>query len=566
MCNHRKGLKAARRHKMGTKWVEKMRRGKNEVPFKLGDVRPSARLGRPARALLYVSVLAAVAGGGLGGGVAAAEAAPNIPIWGRIADDVRTAGPQIIQMFPDAKPNMFSGSAVSRMLPRAGNFIKWGGAYVVAPMLVNEAMRWFYDEAKKSTGTDLDKWYRSQGLGSPLYPFPETHYQHMTPGTSPIFLCNTSGGTVWSFHNRYINSYETFLISGNGVPGSYSGSCAAPALRDLSPAGQAALGDAVSQYVQSNPEAVRSALDPVANVNQWRDDPYADPECKADTDGDGVPDCVEHEMKDEGGDPNDPNKLPSTEVREVSRKTTTTRLPNGGSITTTRIDYSDGSSKVIEVRREVTIWRDPITGELVTTAITTTTTTRTTKEGQTKTEQQQKREERREPRPDPLPDPDPEGDADKDGIPNKDDPDRKEELQKEAEKKQEEEKKKEEEQQKMPDAPPLGDNPKFEKPKFDDLQKTWDESLQKLSDTAKDRFPFGLKNPMEQFKSMSVAGSPCPPLNVTFGTVAGTALGGTINVCDTPMAKTSHEVIRPMLAWLLIGMTVVACARIAGSA
>lgn len=50
-------------------------------------------------------------------------------------------------------------------------------------------------------------------------------------------------------------------------------------------------------------------ITPAPNMNQWFDNPYADPQ--SDTDGDGVPDWQEHEA---GTDPNDPASTPTAPV------------------------------------------------------------------------------------------------------------------------------------------------------------------------------------------------------------------------------------------------------------
>lgn len=103
----------------------------------------------------------------------------------------------------------------------------------------------------------------------------------------------------------------------------------------------------------------------------------------------------------------------------------------------------------------------------------------------------------------------------------------------------------------------------FKLPNFDGLSKKWDEGLSKLKNDASKKFPFGLGNPAKAFQTVSGDGSPCPPLQITFATIRGTTLGGEVDVCGTAMAKTSHDIIRPVLAWVLIGMTILACAKIA---
>lgn len=391
-------------------------------------------------------------------------------VAGRIAASTRTFSlAELEASIGGSVPGAFNGNTITKVLPKAGRFIKWGGAYVIAPTLINAAFQWLYNETKQSSGNgDLDSWWNN--TGSALYPSPPPVMY--APGSKEMKLkgVDTCYNNIGGFHHAqaYYSGAEAYgagsyydgdqwRLSGyqtrdQGASEAEffnnrrSGCDTKPpqTLRELEsarPGTMSAIPDVVARYIEANPTAIRPYLQPAPNQNQWDDNPYSDR--TLDTDGDGVTDAIEFDDPYSGGDPNDPAKKPTAAPYETGRSTVTEKLPNGGTQTTTTVTYSNGKTAKTVTTSTTTATTNP-NGTITTTTTTTIETTSPEGETTTKTHTSSNTAPAE-------PSEDPDGDDDKDGTPNKDDPEYKAKKEKEAEekaKKEAEEKDKKEKEEK----------------------------------------------------------------------------------------------------------------------
>lgn len=250
---------------------------------------------------------------------------------------------------------------------RWGRLIPYAGAAVAAGSLIYAALDWFYKEAQRSTGTSLDEWAEGVAVGGValtvsirlLYPgtsYAEYGYAWSYGGgshqggdpagtTVPYKMSVTESDWMDAFGEAYAEwcaahcdegyfaLVTTYVVSGQGCGGLIvMGVLSAPrcylvmAWDDLSdwidnhpdagPAARGILHDYLQHqegqpwwpYTYEEPYGPGSGieLDPVPNINQWYDNPYANPQL--DTDGDGWPDWKEVVG---GTDPLDPNDYPA---------------------------------------------------------------------------------------------------------------------------------------------------------------------------------------------------------------------------------------------------------------
>ena len=268
---------------------------------------------------------------------------PNHVLFGPAVDAA-------IRNLEKAEVVQLAESSVTKTI-RWGRYVRYGGALVIGASLVLTALDWFYNEARKSTGTSLDDWW------------------------------NLTGTTVWvavvgdpfcqngaQYYRWYANSHE-WSSSNIGNTRQYAGDCGAdyvahfeqyklsryalhPVTRapDLTAVPSDVLADFASptqawvrgggdrpplpDWIQSHPDAadgVKQALtdyineqdaqgnipqsfaeplpgltlDPAPTGNQWYDNPFFNP--YEDTDGDGWPDWFEW---DTGADPSNAGSQP----------------------------------------------------------------------------------------------------------------------------------------------------------------------------------------------------------------------------------------------------------------
>lgn len=243
---------------------------------------------------------------------------------------------------------------VDGTLANVAKVVRWGarvgfvGAVVLqGPQLINAGLQWFYDVAKKSTGTALDQWYADSQVTNPC-PATSTFttidsVECTINGNSVYFhtgwnqgaqgynasyaYLDGSGATVygyWPDNNHWqtlvpslasaIDGYNYWL----GLAG-YKAPTLSQALT-ADPSAAAALGNQVLPdfvdhltqdpqfpytYANPLPGIGDVVIQPTPTANQWFDDPYAYP--TMDTDGDGWPDWVEWRL---GSDPTNAASIP----------------------------------------------------------------------------------------------------------------------------------------------------------------------------------------------------------------------------------------------------------------
>ena len=546
------------------------------------------RWGRPARVVLSLSLLS-LAGSAL-------AAAPNLPLTPDPLPDrvVRHVGRMPSNILLDAlgpsKPAQMMMRTTANLpttLAKAGKFVKWGGVYVLAPSLVNGALHWLYDQAQQAgnpIGVNplFDSWYKSKPQpqnGGGTYPsIGSYNYDSTLPNCYGKSLVDNQYAKVGEYISYYVARHKDG--SAYYTMGAYNSTTAqqtspgsninppftnvtelckklAPAQvlepptleewsKKLSPTDYEKVGrdlaEGLGKYITANPDSIRPSLDPLATPNQWTDNPYTDP--AGDLDKDGVPDYVEVER---GTDPDDPMSKPDD--RDVVSKTTvTTRNPDGSTTTTTTTKYSDGTQEVVKVTVRKETIKNP---DGSTTTRTTTTTETTDRDGKTTTKT--RTEEKTDPAPEPAPEPPKEegpcvaaggtwgGEPPACTMPEKE-PD--------------------------PEVPTFDKPDPFKPPNFDLLKTKWNDQLKNLSEATKDKFPFGLVNPVQSLSMSGVdgEGSPCPPLRFDVVSLPEAKIGMNVDACGTVGAKYTHDYLRPLVSWLLIGLTVFACARVAGQA
>lgn len=295
---------------------------------------------RAALALLALAV----------GGSALAQDVQS-PIRSRVPEAIKTwTQEEILREFgPITRTGGGFGGRVIRQLPKAGRYIKWGGGLIIGGILVNDALSWFYNEAKRSTGTALDDWYRPGVSGQAGVVFTVTArnicgFGEYFGGTvTEKRICASSveearnfvdatlaaanvSAAPWSAPAGRTDMIERLLLSDSGPLGDH--------LRNH-PDAVNALKDAVAEYLNTHPDLIPSLLDPIPNANQLADD-IVDP--GLDTDGDGMTDG--DELRRGPGVTTTPGNRPH---------------PDDGPIT----DPSDPASKPVDTDGDgIPDWRD----------------------------------------------------------------------------------------------------------------------------------------------------------------------------------------------------------------
>lgn len=282
----------------------------------------------------------------------------------RITQETKTfTTDEILREFGDGTRSTPAKGKIRRTLPRAGKYLKWGGPLIFGGSLVWDALHWFYNEAKRSTGTDLDKWFLPDlesddlPIPSPLSSFksPELlcYNKRIYPERSITAYYIVSSGQVRVSHYsvRFGGPMGGHYISRESALNNCANSQEDPEspLSSLPSDAQTQVSRVLRDYLTSprGAPAARTIPDVAQfpyNLNQWEDNPYSDP--SLDTDGDGYSDPDEYEDMISGGsgDPNDSDKTPVGQPKEISRTTETTTNPDGSTTTTTTIRYSDGST------------------------------------------------------------------------------------------------------------------------------------------------------------------------------------------------------------------------------
>lgn len=251
---------------------------------------------------------------------------------------------------------------------RWGRVIPYVGTAVAAGSLIYAALDWFYDQAKQSTGTALDDWYDSPGTGvvaarlsiTCRYMINSSTYrygaradvygpdgEHHSSGNASGGVCSggqipLQGESVYEFLRRtamplFNAAYSAcagrcywgagWRVTGNGNYWeggsglvSYQPLDLAELLRTDGQARGAVRARVLPDHLRHLEErpgwpytygepygpGVGFEVDPAPNINQWYDNPYANPQL--DTDGDGWPDWKEVLA---GPDPLDSNDYPA---------------------------------------------------------------------------------------------------------------------------------------------------------------------------------------------------------------------------------------------------------------
>lgn len=262
---------------------------------------------------------------------------------------------------------IFKGTAsvVTRVAPKIGKVVGWGGVISLGPELINQALTSFYnlvgDEAAGSGSPELDRVFRGDVNVSPKYVLGYTDfsdssgYRHVVAGPTggKLFMCNTANASIYHFSD--IISYAGTVVDTrdyfwtqfgegrNGGSRTDSDSAyrvCAEARGSLAsvidaPGAAEAATKIVNDYLKANPDQLAAALtfaSPTPTGNQMADDTH-DP--FGDIDGDGVSDRNEVAA---GSDPLDPTSKPSLEPI-----TTTTTNPDGSVTITTTTYGPDGT-------------------------------------------------------------------------------------------------------------------------------------------------------------------------------------------------------------------------------
>ena len=219
--------------------------------------------------------------------------------------------------------------AVSRSQSLA-RYVRWGGAIVIGATAVLTALDWFYNEAKKTTGTSLDDWWNWEE--DPHFPAPQGD-----PPYDLEFVCwggaSSSNAAGYDYYlgrptsttaqsYRAVYSWDggslTKIASRRPIEDAraYAESLCQgrPPLPDWiqdHPDATDGVKQALGDYVTSNDPSSFSdpwpgiQLDPPPTGNQWWDNPFFNP--YEDTDGDGWPDWFEWDV---GADPSNPGSQP----------------------------------------------------------------------------------------------------------------------------------------------------------------------------------------------------------------------------------------------------------------
>jgi len=255
-------------------------------------------------------------------------------------------GPALAQShFKDAIKGAVQGSTLEEVIAwsdaqfakraAVGRYVRWGGSIIVGSALVYTALNWFYNEARRQTGTSLDRWYF---WSAPLVAHCRDPWMRLSNGdyycNQVVVLdnaCRQAG--LYSFvsgpsyeallrtyaSRHYTNASFAFTMEGARC-GDWSVGRGVPALVLLSqrpplseylrtnPDAATALRDqVVAPYIQAHPIGSPSnpypgvRLEPLPNPNQWTDNPFTRPDI--DTDGDGWPDSIEWKEANRRGVP-----------------------------------------------------------------------------------------------------------------------------------------------------------------------------------------------------------------------------------------------------------------------
>ncbi len=225
-----------------------------------------------------------------------------------------------------------------------GSFVRYAGTAVFAASLIYTGLEWFYDQAKKSTGTSLDSWWNYQPqwdtclydgyvrcsnasgtvvVAAPSSSSPAVYYDYCNSvwvngnivGYDPLVVTFPGGLTVAGERWGDQSVLEWFRTHASGPDCGVS----KPPLPDwiqAHPDAADGVKQAITDYLgdqdgqgnipQSFSEPLPGiTLDPAPTGNQWWDDPFFNP--MEDSDGDGWPDWFEW---DTGSNPSNAGSQP----------------------------------------------------------------------------------------------------------------------------------------------------------------------------------------------------------------------------------------------------------------
>lgn len=524
----------------------------------------------------------------LSAGVAAAEAAPNLPsepLGPRLSTAVRDLTNAELEQVAGELTKPVTGwrsTPLAKALPKAGKFIRYGGTALITIDLIKNSMDWFYKEVQReSNSPDLNNFWGNpfQGAFSLDTPLGKLSFQqqcYARPGFKTASgydgyaigggrlyddpRASSIGGTAYldstGWHRANLYRLDQEPNGPANASKAYGYECSAVPAKQLQdifkqdPSAPDEVKQIVTDYLESHPNLLPTILTPMPNQNQIDDAPS---DKTIDTDGDGVPDWDEMQDKNgdgkPDGDPNDSTVIPGTTVSDpvttvpASTVTTTVRNPDGSTTRRTVTIRPDGTKRVVEITTRTDKSSNP-DGSTTTKTTTTTTTTEYNSDGSqkgdpvvtTKTDEETSLPE--EPTPtEEEPCKVKGGTWDSQGS-TCSMPDKKDEL-------------------------PLQDEftkpDTFKLPDLSKLKENWNKNADALKSEVADKFPFGIKD--KWFPAPGQVGSECPAYPVHIGVIEGE-----FKPCDTQVARDAHSLMRPLLVGILLILTGFAAARIAGQA
>lgn len=247
------------------------------------------------------------------------------PLQDRIIGAVPATSGQVLSQFGNVKPRGAMSGVLRQVLPKVGRYVKWGGVVSIGGDLVLDALKWFYEEAKSSTNTPLDTWWRQTDMP----PFPElgnisqmnnnfwneiynisspfeAYFTVQGAGTGYTWKVSCAGNiyqdhkpNTWPSQASVQAAYNVFRDIAAGCPASSPFSAWNTQHGGGMPE---ALTNVVQSYLNAHPQYIypKIDLDPPPNANQKIDDIE---NMTIDTDDDGVADGYEIRRGPNGSSP-----------------------------------------------------------------------------------------------------------------------------------------------------------------------------------------------------------------------------------------------------------------------
>lgn len=251
---------------------------------------------------------------------------PGLPIYDRVANQTYSLE-ELVAEFGGSRPGFISGGAIERLLPKAGEIVKWGGRVALPALIVQLAAEWGAHEVNGLLDNQFEQWYRQQNPNAPAFPRTYDLYNHPTTLVQGPYKCHDGFWSAFYGDGRYFAEVSWVPWAKEFRSGSYTYDDPARAnqivqeelkwcnlpddtLADVlkkQPEVANDLNKLLKRYIETHPQDVKKMILDHYTDNQFEDNPYYD--LATDSDGDGVPDYVEYEH---GGVDfvNDPSKIP----------------------------------------------------------------------------------------------------------------------------------------------------------------------------------------------------------------------------------------------------------------